>query len=144
MRRLWILLMVAGVVTLHGVQVLSVDQGEHHATTAMAVEQVSGSGAGEGVTNTAPRPADVRPVSAWTTVDSASDLSPTGHGGTEYIGTVCLAVLLTGLAVLGAMMPGRGAAATTVSGRSVARRRPMGVFRLPRPPDLAELGLLRI
>ena len=144
MRRLWILVILAGVVTLHGLQVISVDQGEPPGSISRSMDLISGLADGGGVTYAAPGSTEVQSVSASKASSPESDSPLNGHGVTQHAWTVCLAVLLAGTAVLGALPLGRKMAASIGSDRSVAPLWPVGACRLPRPPDLAELCLLRI
>ncbi|MCZ2818538.1 DUF6153 family protein [Modestobacter sp. VKM Ac-2984] len=144
MRRVWTaLLLLAAVFGVHGVQCTTVGPSlEHasvtHALTASAdvpaaAAQVAVAAAMPGHHHAAPQGADEAGVTG--------SLAP-WHDG--HVLAVCLAVLLAGLTVVGALARLRGLAARLVRGSPSSPHRTTGWSWQPRPPDLAELCLLRI
>ena len=155
--RLLVLLTLAAVFAMHGLQCISADPSgtqpaEHSAMSstdsaalmAPAVSMATDPAvlghatavAAAGMAHGAPA------VAAASPVDPVS--SGSGHGLAHAL-AVCLAVLLAGLAVLAAALLLRRAAPIGSREALLARARSWwAAIQLPRPPDLAVLCLLRI
>jgi hypothetical protein len=145
-RRLWILLVLAAVFSMHGIGSVSAGPGSapRPALTAQDGIGVSDGGSTSVQTSDAHR---VQPTPA-----SADNSMATGHevpaddprhATAEHFLSVCLAVLLAGLTWLVAVAGVRRWVAA-VRGMETRPRLDTGWFRPPRPPDLSSLCLLRI
>ncbi len=125
-RRIAALLLLAAVFSLHGVQCMAGDMGTGHGTQASGTTVVHG----------AASPEPVSPVAG-----PLHDSPPMPGAVFE---AVCLAVLLTGVVLLGVAALVRRAPASVVRARAPSARWHTWWSRLPRPPDLSALCLLRI
>lgn len=139
-RRLGILLLLVAVLSMHGVQYMSAGA---HGPAAVTADQTLDAAA---VAALVPAPLvladDVGMMTAPAASAVGSDTVP-GHGIPAHAWSLCLAVLLAGLAWLGAALARRTAG---VSARQPASRSRGTVLRSrpPRPPALSVLCLLRI
>lgn len=152
-RGLAILVLLVALLSMHGLQSLSAGPGPQRPAAA---------GVDHGLDVVAGGPLDLVPVELTDllvatvasgpaalasavpagTVPGHSDTVP-GHGLAAHVWSLCLAVLLAGLALLGAALARRRAAVTVRE--PVSRTRgTLHRSRLPRPPDLSALCLLRI
>jgi hypothetical protein len=123
-----VLLLAVAVFSMHGVQCLTADSSAGHAPIAIVAHAVVDDGPGE----------------AFVVLDAADHHgvpAPAPAHGAEFWLT-CLAVLLSGLTVLGAAAWFRMATARSAPGRASPQCRLVGWVRLPRPPDLFVLCLL--
>ncbi|MGY2082471.1 DUF6153 family protein [Blastococcus sp. SYSU DS0539] len=147
-RRLWVLLVLAGVFSMHGLQCMSADGGPGH-------------GAAHG---TASSPVEVAVAASHPGLGAvAAAFATAAHAGPEVaasrsvglpglhlpardaqVWAACLAVLLAVVTVLGALARLRRAAALFVRGPPSRSRRPGGTTTPLRPPELSALCLLRI
>lgn len=141
-RRLWVLLVLASVFSMHGVQCAVADLDAGHGMSASAQTPE-------------PPPAERPPVAMAMAV--AAEVTPamgpgvvhraTGDGLPSHdasLSAVCLAILLTGVALLGLVALIRQTWSTCVRARAPSPRRRAGWSQLVRPPDLSALCLLRI
>ena len=144
-RRLWVLVLLAAIFSMHGAQYIAADAGPlRHAEVAVAQHG-------------AERPLDDDSLSASMAVgDEPQQVTPsegTGgmagqpspvHGVAAHLWSLCLAILYAGVVLL-AVASLIGIVAAPVR-RGVASQLSMfkGWSRLPRPPDLSALCLLRI
>ena len=138
-RRMWALLLLAAVFSMHGVQCVAADAGAGHApATTSAHAVVEPLHPVESMLGVAARhltgPAGAMP--------GALDDGPPAH--VSGFAVVCLAVLLTGVALLGVTSLLRRHGAFPLQPRAPTALARTGWFRLPRPPDLSALCLLRI
>lgn len=161
-RFIWALVLLAAVFCMHGLQCVTThSSGSHGAPTAtsqspmdrpaaerdstesVSAESVSAESVSIELVGAAPA------STAITT--SSSDVAP--HDGKPMhrppvhaagLWAVCLAVLLAGVALLGASVLLRAAALPLLRGSPGRRSGPPRGLRLPRPPDLSVLCLLRI
>ena len=165
--RLLVLLTLAAVFAMHGLQCISADPSGTHpaehsamastdsvAVMAPAASAVSMASAMSMTAEPAGVPGHATAVAAAGTAHGApavaaagpaDPVSPgSGHGWAHAL-AVCLAVLLAGLAVLAAALLLRRAAPIGSREALLARARSWwAAIQLPRPPDLAVLCLLRI
>jgi hypothetical protein len=155
--RLLVLLTLAAVFAMHGLQCVSADPGGTHPADhgalsstdsapvmAPAVSMTTNPAVpGHATAVAAAGPAHGAPAMAAT--DPAGSSSPeSGHGWAHAL-AVCLAVLMAGLAMLAAALLLTRAAPTGSRKAPLARARSWwAAIQLPRPPDLASLCLLRI
>ena len=141
-RRCTVLLLLAGVFALHGVQCTAggTDAAAGHAAAAPAVH--SGADALEvtaGVAAVEEQPLAPPAVAAAV---AGAGYGSVPHDAAGHLWTVCVAVLAAGLAVLLAVLAPRLA---SVAARAVVHlRAAAGSLAQPRPPDLSALCLLRI
>jgi hypothetical protein len=159
--RLWTtLLVLAGVFVMHGVQctvaaddlahassavhpaasapgLLTHSAGEVTGTLTAATPDVAGPGTAPAAT------APAHPASASHEATAVTGSSPTApHGAADHLWTVCLAVLAAALAaLLAVLLPHPGLVTRLALTRVRTRLRSLTPAR---PPDLAELCLLRI
>jgi hypothetical protein len=146
-QRVWALLLLASVFSMHGVQCVAagVDSvhgmsgGAHASAELSAWEQVPDSAhAAEGHLSSG---AVAGPVVLAVAAGMSQEGLPLPGGA---FGAVCLAVLLTGvIALAAAALIGR-APASRIRARAPSSLRHTGWSRIPRPPDLSTLCLLRI
>ena len=103
-RRMWALLLLAAVFSMHGVQCMATDVADHgmteagHVPSALSVQAVEIDSALAAAPHLSPAT-----MSAAMTIAVAADLSPDGsppHG--SALMAVCLAVVLTGVSALAA------------------------------------------
>ena len=146
-QRLWVLLLLAAVFCMHGLQCVGPDVDAGHGTGAAAHAVVYLAAPAPLVDSTlaavghlvdgAPSDSGVLAAAA---VLSQYGLPP--HGAAFW--AVCLAVLLTGILALGvAALTGRAPARFIRAGTPSSLWH-TGWSRIPRPPDLSALCLLRI
>lgn len=142
--RMWVLLVLAALFSMHGLQFMAVESSHE----SMGFAHVQTLTAPEGAAST------VLPVVASAHLGGAVSMAgvgsvPAGHDspvpGVSYAWASCLAVVVTGLTVLGALVVLRKVTASKGwvptprrSGSWTSRSHPV------RPPDLAVLCLLRI
>ena len=137
-RLVWVLLLLAAVFSMHGVQCVAADADAGHGTTSAST--VIHAASAEPVRSTF-MAVGHQAFAAVPTAAPVSDGLP-AHGATYW--AVCLAVLLTGVVLLGLAALVRRASALVVRARAPSPLWHTGWFRLPRPPDLSALCLLRI
>lgn len=148
MRKLWILLLLAGVLSMHGAQYVVTEPEVGGSASARADHEIghpsaaSDAFSSKSPLNGAPVAASTERVAAVAGIPTSGDAPD--HGLAHHAWSLCLAVLLAGLIALRAT--GRGRRLTSSVRWAVDRGRglPMGWFRPPRPPELASLCLLRI
>ena len=133
-RRIGVVLLLAAVFCLHGLD-------------CMAAHSAGGHGAGfaAGVPSPMGWPAAGEGIADHALPGSGHDAGPGPHGplhGVE-VWLVCVAVLLTGIGLLRAAAARRASAVLSVRG-SPLRGRPLRPNRLPPPPELSALCLLRV
>lgn len=145
-RRMWALLLLAAVFSMHGVQCMATDVADHgmteagHVPSALSVQAAEIDSALAAAPHLSPAT-----MSAALTIAVAADLSPDGsppHG--SALMAVCLAVVLTGVSALAAATLIGRASASSVRARAPSPMWHTGWSRVPRPPDLSALCLLRI
>ena len=137
MRRLWTVLLLAAVMSMHGTPALAADAGAgsstlgHAAAAASPIATAPTHGSGQ---------ADMIEASGQQPVESSSS----GHGVDVHLWAACLAILLAGVTLVAAALRLRTGGAPLV-------RRPTswGAWSsrwrsVSRPPDLFVLCLLRV
>ena len=143
-RRLWVLLLLAAIFSMHGAQYIAANAGLRHAEVAVAQHGTEdplddGSLSGSMAADDQVQQAD--PSLAATAM--AGQPGPS-HGAAAHVWSLCLAILYAGLILLAAAgLLGR---VTAPVARGTASHLSLftGWSRLPRPPDLSALCLLRI
>jgi hypothetical protein len=144
--RLWTaLLLLAAVFAMHGVQCVTSDSAMEHGSASLAT--VSSVGGHAAAVQLAAGMLGHFDAAAVGDVPDAAAIASTGlpepwHDA--HVLAVCLAVLLAGLTVLGAVARLRGRAILLVRGPPRPGRRFAAWSLRPRPPDLSVLCLLRI
>ena len=143
-RRLWVLLLLAAIFSMHGAQYVVADAGVRHAAVAVAqhgsddsldVGSLSGSMvAGDQLQRSDP---------SLGTKAMAGQPSQS-HGVAAHVWSLCLAILYAGLILLAAASLLARLAAPVRRGLASHVSLFTGWSRLPRPPDLSALCLLRI
>lgn len=143
-RRLWVLVLLAAIFSMHGAQYIAADAGLGHAEVSVAqhgtedpLDAVSLSGS---------MAADDQLQQADPSLGAAAVAAQPGpsHGVAAHVWSLCLAILYAGLVLLvAATLLGRVAVPVP---RRIASHLSLftGWARLPRPPDLSALCLLRI
>ena len=143
-RRLWVLLLLVGVFSMHGVQYASAYPGASPAAT-ITPHGTGGASAGGSSLGSAVVADDAHATGGTAELAAAETMSmPEGprHSVANHVLSLCLAVLLAGLVLLAAAFASRRVpAALTIDPDP---RRLLSVHRLSRPPDLSSLCLLRI
>ena len=147
-RRLWVLLLLAAVFSMHGTQYISAELGAGRSATATTEHGMGASSAGVSIADSGTAADDLR-LAAATAQLAAVAGNPTpvdapDHGGAGHFWSLCLAVLLAGLLVLGAAVVTRRVTAAVLRTRERDPRLAMRWLRPPRPPELSSLCLLRI
>lgn len=146
-RRMLVLVVLAALFTMHGLQSMGMAHPPGHAAGGTAPQVITAaldgatSIASDGVTGLQPV-AESRPSAAGTH-DVMPGTAP-GHGFAEHLWSLCLAVLLAGLTLVGALAAVRRAAATGFPDMVGWSRHLLARIGPLRPPDLASLCLLRI
>lgn len=143
--RFWVLLVLAAVFAMHGLQCMAAHTG--HMETASVHGQAAASLTAAGPVLPAVVVPDPHPDGLVGMAGVASV-----HAGQEspapdvaHVWAACLAVLATGLTVLGAWWVLRRGTTSSGGGGEFHRPRPRPAWaRVLRPPDLATLCLLRI
>lgn len=147
-RRLWILLLLVAVFSMHGTQYVPPEPGAGRSPTATAEHGMGASSAGAWIADSGAAADDLRPTAATAqlaaVVGNPTPADAPDHGGAGHFWSLCLAVLLAGLLVLSASGVTRRAAAAVLRTRERDPRLPMRWLRPPRPPELSSLCLLRI
>lgn len=147
-RRLWILLLLAAVFSMHSTQYISSEPGAGRSTTATAEHGTGASSAGASIAGSGAAADDLRPAAATAqlaaVVGDPTPVDAPDHGGAGHFWSLCLAVLLAGILVLGGAVVTRRPAAAVLRTRERDPRLPMRWFRPPRQPELSSLCLLRI
>lgn len=143
-QRTLVLVVLAALFTMHGLQSLGMPQAPTHAVgIAPQAATVEGETVTDSVGATWLQPvADSRPTLAAT--QDAMPGSGPGHGVAQHLWSLCLAVLLAGLSFLGALAAVRRLSATSGPAPGRRPRRVLACVGRLRPPDLASLCLLRI
>ena len=146
-RRLWVLLLLAAIFSMHGAQYIAADAGLRHAEAAVAQhgaedplddESLSGSMVADEQLQQADPPLGA------TAMAGQPGQSDSSHDVAAHLWSLCLAIMYAALVLLAAAsLIGRVAAPVR---RGVASHLSLftGWSRLPRPPDLSALCLLRI
>jgi hypothetical protein len=137
------LLLLAAVFSMHGVQCVTADAGVGHGTPE-AVLTVSGLEQGHLLVvaiDAVDHQVTGAPLGMTAVAGTSQDGLPV-HGATFR--AVCLAVLLTGVVLLGVASLIRKAPVLVVRARAPSALWHTGWSRLPRPPDLSALCRLRI
>lgn len=146
-RRMWALLLLAAVFSMHGVQCMAGDMDAGHGTAASAMTVVHGAASAEPVWPTSTivghQLSGVFPGGVSVAAMSGLQHDSPPMPGAAF-GAVCLAVVLTGVVLLGVAALVRRAPASIVRARAPSARWRTWWSRLPRPPDLSALCLLRI
>ena len=143
-RRLWVLVLLAAIFSMHGAQYIAADAGVRHPAAAVAQHGTeerlaAGSLAGSMAADDQGQQGD--PSLSATAM--AGQPGP-GHGVAAHVLSLCLAILYAGLVLLAAAsLVGRVTAPVLSRGASHLSLF-TGWSRLPRPPDLSALCLLRI
>ena len=145
--RLWTaLLLLAAVFAVHGVQCVASDPSMEHGSSSPAAVASIGDHAAAVHLAAAGMPGHFEVAAAGGVRDAAATAS-TGLPAPwhdAHVLTVCLAALLAGVTVLGAVAPLRGWAIPLVRGSPRRGHRFAAWSLRPRPPDLSVLCLLRI
>ena len=146
-RRVCVLLLLAAVLSMHGVQCMAADVDAGHGMTGATHGQADLTQQDPSMDSVLTGGGHLMPavVSGPVVLALAASTSHNGlplHGAA--FGAVCLAVLLTGvIGLVAAALIGR-TPATRVRARAPSSVWQTGWSRLPRPPDLSALCLLRI
>ncbi|CCH87056.1 exported protein of unknown function [Modestobacter italicus] len=143
-RRLWVLVLLAAIFSMHGAQYIAADAGLRHAEVAVAQHGTedpldAGSLSGSMAADVRLQQAD----SQLGTTVMAGQPGPS-HGVAAHLGSLCLAIMYSGLVLLAAASLIGIVAAPVLRGIASLRSLFSGWSRLPRPPDLSALCLLRI
>lgn len=148
-RRVCVLLLLASVFSMHGVQCVAADVDAVHGTTgaAHASDDLSAGALAPLMDPALAAVGDLMSgaVSGPVVLVVAADMSQNGlplHSAA--FGAVCLAALLAGVVAMAAAAFIRRAPPSRVRARAPASPWHTGWSRLPRPPDLFALCLLRI
>lgn len=147
-RRLWILLLLAGIFWMHGAQYVSTEPGLSPSAVAVAdhgTSALSGAASIHGLllaVGALPPAVTANPLLAVTGTPMPGD--PPDHGVAGHAWSLCLAVLLAGLVALGGTAWARRVVPVVLRIDEPGPRLPMGWFRPPRPHELSCLCLLRI
>jgi Family of unknown function (DUF6153) len=143
-RRLWVLVLLAAIFSMHGAQYIAADAGLRHAEVTvgqhgtgdpLAVGSLSGSMAADD---------HVQQADPSLSATAMAGQPGPGHDVAAHVLSLCLAILYAGLVLLAAAsLVGRVTAPVHSRGASHLSLF-TGWSRLPRPPDLSALCLLRI
>ena len=146
-RRMWALLLLAAVFSMHGVQCMASDMNAGHGTAASAMTVVHGAALAGPVWPTSTvvghQLSGTVPGGVFVTAMSGLPHDSPPMPGAAF-GAVCLAVLLTGVVLLGVAALVRRAPVSIVRARAPSALWHTWWSRLSRPPDLSALCLLRI
>lgn len=144
-RRLGVVLVLLALLSMHGLQYLSVVPAADRPVTASVAHGIEAATSALGTDPFGLADELVTTVAAGGTLAESGPLmaSMPGHGIPAHVWSLCLAVLLVAFAVLGAMY---GLRSTTAPGGGAVScpRGPVRPSSPPRPPDLSALCLLRI
>ncbi|GAB3325625.1 hypothetical protein GCM10027451_50490 [Geodermatophilus aquaeductus] len=143
-RRLWVLLLLAAIFSMHGAQYIAADAGLRHTEVAVAQHGAEDPLDAESLSASTAAGGELQQVTpSVDTGEMAGQPSP-GHGVASHLWSLCLAILYAGLVLLAAASLIGMVAAPVL--RDVASHLSSfrGWARLPRPPDLSALCLLRI
>lgn len=143
-RRLWVLLLLAAIFSMHGAQYIAADAGLRHAEVAVAQHGTedpldAGSLSASMAADDQPQQADMSPGAT-----AMAGQPGRGHGVAAHVWSVCLAILYAGLVLFAAA--GLLVMVAAPVSRGIASHLTLftGWSRLPWPPDLSALSLLRI
>ena len=141
------LLLLAAVFSMHGVQCVAADveaghgmAGAAHASRDVAATARPGDSAPDVLDHV--RTDALQTIAQFTAVAGVPKGSPPAHGALAWV--VCLAVVLTGMVLLGLAALVRRLPALLVRARGPSGLWHTGWSRILRPPDLSALCLLRI
>lgn len=151
-RRLWVLLVLAAVFSMHGLQCLAGNSAlDHNAVPALAASSVGDASTTTHAAGVIAAAASPGTTAAHAALELAAAFSPANllvshppAHDPHLLSAVCLAVLLTGLTILTAVALRRWVAVQFVRGSPSISRSLTGWPIQPRPPDLSALCLLRI
>ena len=134
--RLWVLVLLAAVFAMHGLQCSTAGPGTGHGTPA-APSAIGHSPAGHS------NALVVAPAVGVAAAEAGIPPAPAPEHE-AHLWAVCLAVLLSAVTLLGAVALLRRGGTPVVRGSPSSPRRPAARWALLRPPDLSALCLLRI
>ena len=147
-QRVLVLLVLTALFTMHGIQSMGTGQPAGHATMGTVPQAMAAAldgdtlmGSAIGVTRLQPV-AEPRPSLALTR--NVMPGTAPGHGVAGHFWSLCLAVLLAGLTLVGALAAVRRVAAAGLPETVGWPRQLLARVGPLRPPDLASLCLLRI
>ena len=143
-RRLWVLLLLAAIFSMHGAQYIAADAGLRHA--AVAVVQHGSEDPLDAVSLSGSMAADeqLQQAAPSLAATAMADQPGPGHGVAAHVWSLCLAILYGALILLAAGTLLRRVTAPVLRGIASHLSLFTGWSRLPRPPDLSALCLLRI
>ena len=143
-RRLCVLLLLAAIFSMHGAQYIAADAGLRHAVAAVAQHGAEDSLDAESLSGSMVTDEQLQQADPPLRAAAMAGQPDPRHGVAAHLWSLCLAIMYAGLILLAAAsLIGRVAAPVL---RGVASHLSLfkGWSRLPRPPDLSALCLLRI
>lgn len=144
MRRLWVLLLLAAIFSMHGAQYIAADAGLRHAEVAVAQHGVEDPLAAESPSGSMDAGGELQQVTSSVEAGETAGQPSPGHGVAAHLWSLCLGILYAGLVLLAAVSLIGIVAAPVLRGVASHLSLFGGWARLPRPPDLSALCLLRI
>ena len=146
-RRMWILLLLAAVFSMHSIASSSADPGAVQGAAATADHGMGSASSGSQTLKTSGS-SELASSESWadSTVAVGEPVPPNvpAHDVSTHFVSVCLAVLLAGFGWLISRVRAPTVPTPVMRFAAPRPRLDMGWFRPPRPPDLAALCLLRI
>lgn len=143
-RRLWVLLLLAAIFSMHGAQYIAADAGLRHAEASVAqhgIEEPLEAGSLSGSMAESEQPQQVDPPLGAMARPGRPGPS---HDVAAHLWSLCLAIVYAGLILLAAASLVGMVVAPVLRGVASHLSLFKGWSRLPRPPDLSALCLLRI
>lgn len=143
-RRLWVLLLLAAIFSMHGAQYIAADAGVRHPAAAVAQHGTEGTLDDGSLSGSMAADDQVQQADPSLSATAMPGQTGPSHDVAAHVWSLCLAILYAGVVLL-AVASLIGIVAAPVR-RGVASQLSMfkGWSRLPRPPDLSALCLLRI
>ena len=143
-RRLWVLLLLAAIFSMHGAQYIAANAGLRHAEVAVAQHGTEDPRAAGSLSGSMAADDPLKQAGPSLGAKAMAGQPGPSHGVAAHVWSLCLGILYAVLVLLAAAsLLGRVAASVP---RGIASHLSMfrGWSRLPRPPDLSALCLLRI
>ena len=143
-RRVWILLLLAAIFSMHGAQYVVAAAGIRHAEVAVAQHGTEDPLDAVSLSRSMAADDQLQQADPSLAATAMADQPGPSHGVAAHVWSLCLAILYAGLILLAAAgLLGR---VTAPVPRGIASHLSLftGWSRLPRPPDLSALCLLRI
>lgn len=143
-RRLWVLVLLAAIFSMHGAQYIAADAGLRHAEVTAGQHGTEDPLAAGSLSGSMAADDQVHQADPSLSATAMAGQPGPSHDVAAHVLSLCLAILYAGLVLLAAASFIGIVAAPVRRGFASQLSMFRGWSRLPRPPDLSALCLLRI